>query len=240
MRYFLAILFLLTGLSLQAQKLKGVVADGETGKPLYAVTIVNIATQESVYSNENGEFTIRAKAGDQVAFSFIGYKDTRRTVPSSFGINSVRVELVPMAYQLGEIVIRPDYTPYQLDSVRRRSTYQRALARQKTTSIMSPVSLLAEKLSKQSKMVHNFQKNFVKWENERFVDARYTPELVAQLTGLEGDNLGQFMVAYPMPYDYARNATELELQMWIRHNYKNFKKHITASGTTLQDSIQTR
>jgi hypothetical protein len=236
MRHFLAILFILTGLTVDAQTLSGVVADGETNKPLYAVTIVNIATQESVYSNENGKFTIRAKAGDQVAFSFIGYKDARRTVSSSIGINSMRVELVPTAYSLGEVVILPNYTPYQLDSVRRRSTYQRALARQKTTSIMSPVSLLAEKLSKQSKMVHNFQKNFVKWENERFVDSRYTRELITQLTGLKDDSLGQFMVAYPMPYDYARNATELELQMWIRHNYKNFKKQLTASGTTLQDS----
>lgn len=224
MRYFITILVCMAAFTACAQSLKGVVVDRETGEPLYSVTIVNTLTREATFSNEQGEFTINAKAGTPIAFTMLGYENTKHNVPYNIGVAMMRVEMDPVPYKLGEILIRPGYTPYQADSVRRHSTYQRALAREKTTSIMSPVSLLAEKLSGKSKQVYNFQKNFNKWESERFIDSRYTPEMVTQLTGLKGDSLGQFMVAYPMPYDYARKASELELQMWVRYNYKQWMK----------------
>jgi hypothetical protein len=30
------------------------------------------------------------------------------------------------------------------------------------------------------------------------------------------------MNTYPMDYEFARTATDLELKMWIRHNYKDY------------------
>jgi hypothetical protein len=33
------------------------------------------------------------------------------------------------------------------------------------------------------------------------------------------------MNAYPMDYDYARAATDLELKMWIRFHYREWKKN---------------
>ncbi|MCD6064229.1 MAG: hypothetical protein K0R82_2140 [Flavipsychrobacter sp.] len=210
--------------------MSGIIADAQTGLPMYGVTIVNMSTQQSTYSDEDGQYSISAHTGDDVAFSFIGYKDTKRSMPPSTGTVTYRVELAPSKVQLGEIVVRPDYTPYQIDSIRRRSTYQRTLAREKS-NFNSPVSMLAEKVGGKSKQLYKFQKNFVKWENERFVDSRYTPEIVTKLTGLTGDNLGQFMVAYPIPYDYARAATDMELAMWIRSNYRQWsgrpEQHLT-------------
>jgi hypothetical protein len=59
-------------------------------------------------------------------------------------------------------------------------------------------------------------------EQDQFVDSRYTPDLVNTLTNLDGDTLAYFMHQYPMPHDYARTATALELKMWIRYNFKVF------------------
>lgn len=212
---------MIAGFAVNAQTMTGIIADAQTGIPLYGVTIVNTATQVSTYSDEDGAFTISAKTGEEVAFSFLGYKDGRRNMPPTAGTLKVRIELEPSSIQLNEVVIRPDYTPYQIDSVRRHSTYQRALARQKS-NFMSPVSMLAEKVNGRSKQLYNFQKNFNKWENERYIDSRYTPELVTKLTGLRGDSIGQFMTAHPMPYDYARAASDVELMMWIRYNYRQW------------------
>jgi hypothetical protein len=208
--------------AVSAQTLKGIIAGGDDGKPLYPVTVINVVTQESTYSNEQGEFSIRAKTGEEIIFSFLGYTTVRRSMPATLGIATMRVEMLTQNYKLNEVVIRPGYTNYQLDSIRRHSTYERTLARQKTTSIMSPVSLLAESISGKSRQLYHFQKNFNKWESERFIDSRYTAELVTKLTRLTGDSLGNFMLAYPMPYDYARTATELEIEMWIRYNYKQW------------------
>ncbi len=205
-----------------AQILKGVVVDKRTGEALYPVTIVNVITQQSTYTNYDGEFAITAKSGEQLIFSFIGYKTQQKSMPPTLNIATSRIEMEPLTYELQNVLIRPGLTKYQKDSIERHETYIRTLSRQRTTSIMSPVSLIAERVSKHSKQIYRFQKSFNYWEGERFIDSRYTPELVSMLTNLSGDTLANFMNSYPMPYDYARTATDLEIKMWIRYNYKQW------------------
>jgi len=211
--------------SLHAQLLRGVVLDGESGKPLVAVSVYNAKTQQYVYTNEIGAFSLPANRGDLISFSFIGYKTQTKSVPASIGAAEMHVDLFRLSYELQEFVYRPRYTPYQLDSMERKSTYQRALSREKVTSIMSPVTLLADKLSRKSKQIYRFQKSFNYWEDVKFIESRYSPELVQQMTGLKGDTLAYFMNTNPMPYDYARVASELELKMWIRDHYREWMKH---------------
>jgi hypothetical protein len=91
-------------------------------------------------------------------------------------------------------------------------------------SVFSPASALAEQFNKKSKQRARFQTNFAKWENQKFIDTRYSPEQVNALTGLTGDTLAAFINAHPMPYDYARTATDLEVKMWIRYNYREWIK----------------
>ncbi|GBL35256.1 hypothetical protein EMGBS15_08510 [Filimonas sp.] len=44
------------------------------------------------------------------------------------------------------------------------------------------------------------------------------------MTQLEGDDLASFMNQYPMDYEYARVATELEIKMWIKYNFQDYLK----------------
>ncbi len=205
-----------------AQVVKGVVTNMQTGEPLSVVTVVNTVTQQSVYTDNEGKFIITAKSGERLTFSYMGYKTVERTAPPAINIGVMRVEMTPLSIELNELVVRPGYTEYQRDSVERREIYSRTLAQKKRTSIMSPVSLIADKFSKRRKRIYAFQKSFYYWEDQLFIDSRYTPELVSKLTGLTGDTLAHFMNAYPMPVDYARTATDLELKMWVRYNFKQW------------------
>lgn len=217
--------------------MQGKVVDAKTGEELYPVTVVNMLTQQQVYTNEQGYFSITAKAGEQLAFFYVGYKSAERLVMA--GAKDIRIELQPLKVQLSELVVRPrDYTPYQIDSIERRATYKRALARRRA-SAMSPFSFVAEKFSKTAKQTYRFQKTYNYLEDQRFIDSKYTSDLVSELTGLEGDSLAFFMNAYPMPYDYARTASDLEIKMWIRTNYKKWKLHPIIPGISA-DSMQRR
>lgn len=201
------------------------VTEAQTGKSLYPVSVINVSTQQTVYTNQFGAFTISATEGQQLVFSMVGYKEQRKYITAELMKNGIKVALPILSYELNEFILRPKYTPYQLDSLRRRSTYKRTLAWQRTNSVMSPVSFIADRISKKSRSRLEFQRNFNKWEGEKFIDTRYTPDLVSNLTGLTGDSLGHFMNAYPMEYDYARNATELELKMWVRYHYRLWIKN---------------
>lgn len=206
--------------------MQGLVTDTRTNKPLYPVTVVNVFTQQATSTDENGMYSIPANAGDLIAFTYIGYKTVKKTKPISVLITTINIVMEPMEYELKEFKLRPGHlTPYQLDSLERASIYRTPLQRTHPTG-MSPASMLAEKFSRRAKMVYKFQENFHAGEIEKFIDTRYTPSLVTELTGATGDSIGHFMYAYPMAYDFARLATDLELKMWIRSNYRTWLKNL--------------
>ncbi|RYZ51799.1 MAG: hypothetical protein EOP49_10955, partial [Sphingobacteriales bacterium] len=169
-----------------AQSLQGYVVDGESGLPLGSVTVVNVKTQKSTVTDITGFFSLGAGYNDQVAFSLQGYKAVYKPVPFSRGQAEMRVEMQRLSFELEEFVLRPGYSAYQIDSIERKAVYSRALSRHKST-VGSPVSFIAEKFSKRAKRIFRFQKNFNIWEDQKFIDTRYTPQLVQQLTGLQGD-----------------------------------------------------
>lgn len=218
------ILNLLMAVTAMGQTVRGKVVDGETGEPLASVVVVNLMTQQSAYTNNEGEYNLSAQKGESIAFSYVGYKTKQQTVPASIGPTAtLDATMFKLSFSLQEFVLRPGYTPYQFDSVQRASTYSRALARQRS-SPLSPVSFIAERLSKRSRRLFRFQKNFYQWEQERFIETRYTADLVSQMTGLVEDSVAYFMNAHPMPYDFARAASDLEIKMWIREQYKLWRK----------------
>lgn len=225
MRHVTILLLLLLSASSYAQVLQGVVTDGISHKPLSAVTVIDVNTQQSVYTDDKGYYSISASAGDIIAFSFIGYKSVeKRKLQSAIPV-TMNVSLQRMEYQLQEFLLRPGHlTKYQLDSLERAVTYRVPLQRRPPSPFMSPVSALAEKFSKRAKRTYQFQKDFAAGEMEKFIDTRYTPELVMELTKLAGDSIGHFMYAYPMEYEYARTATDLEIKAWIRNNYREWMK----------------
>jgi hypothetical protein len=221
----LFILLVLCATQINAQVLKGTVKNGATGEYLSTVIIRNQTTGQTAYTGANGFYTLNAKKGDIVTFNLVGYKEERYAVPSSLGAAEMYVSLFQMSYELDEFIFRPKFTPYQIDSMERKSTYARALARQKGGSVMSPVTFVAEKISKRSKRFYKFQKNFYQWEEEKFVATRYTEALVTSQTGLRDDTVAYFMNANPMPYDFARVASDLEIKVWIREQYKEWLKN---------------
>lgn len=232
MRITLLILFLLVFIQVNAQIVEGTVTDASLEHhPLYPVTVVNLTTQKSVYTKDDGSFSIAARPGDKLIFTLVGYSTAEQYISADIFPKKINIQLITYSYQLDEFVLRPKYTPYQLDSLHRSSVYSRAMAWKRTSTIMSPVSFIADRVSGKSKKRLSFQRNFRSWEKEKFVDTRYTPEVVAQLTGLSGDSIGYFMNAYPMPYDYARVASDLEVKMWIRFNYKEWIKNPVIPST---------
>lgn len=207
------------------QTMQGTVTDAATHKPLFPVTVVNTSTQQTTLTDNTGLYVIPANTGDVIAFSYIGYETVKKTKPLSVLLATVQVTMEAQNYQLQEFTLRPGrLTQYQRDSAERRSTYRMALERTKPSAIMSPASFLADQFSRKSKHLYKFQKDFPRMEQERFIDTRYTAAVVSAVTRLTGDSIGHFMYAYPIPYDFARAATDLELKMWIKNNYKAWIK----------------
>lgn len=217
----------------QAQALRGVVTDVETGKPINNATVTDLNSGRAFYSNEFGVFVAEAATGDILEFTNLGYKSVKRITPSALGTVLMKVEMSKNTVQLEEFVLH-NLTQYQRDSIAMANAYSKELNLQaikpKFVATGSGVGMngliggAVQKISRSYKRNKKFKAEFKKSEEDKFIDTRYTGVLVSSLTGLpsEGDTLAAFMNTYPMDYDFARHATDLELKMWIRDNYKQY------------------
>lgn len=84
----------------QEKTITGTITEG--GLPMPTVNVVNKNTKASTQSDFDGNYSIKAKAGDVLIFSFVGYTDISMTVGASAKMN---VTMKGDAQQLGEVVV---------------------------------------------------------------------------------------------------------------------------------------
>jgi hypothetical protein len=241
MKWSLSCILFLSAFPVAAQQLEGTVFDKDSRQALDNVTLIDKRTGRNVISDAKGKFIVTAFAGDTILLYRPSYKPVLLIMPYSSGTVYRSVFMEQLSYKLGEAVINGN-TAYQQDSLAMRNTFQHSLDRNIPIkpefefaggiAVRGLFSTLAEHLLGQTKKKKKFRNTFFEDEKNKFIATRYSPELVTALTGLTGDSVGYFMNARPMPYDYARSASDLELKMWIRYNYRQWMNKLKDS--TLQ------
>ncbi|WP_229201477.1 SusC/RagA family TonB-linked outer membrane protein [Arcicella aurantiaca] len=81
--------------------IRGKVSD-EAGAPLYGVNVALQGTTKGTVSNDKGEYSIDAKAGDIISFSYVGFGVKKVTVGS---LSVINVALSPENNALNEVVV---------------------------------------------------------------------------------------------------------------------------------------
>jgi hypothetical protein len=237
-RYGLLLLLYCLGntvLNAQTVVLGKVVTNNRDKKPLPAATITNKASGIIVYANENAEYKISASVGDTLVATFVGYLPSEYILKYASGIIQKTFFLTEKRNVLNEVKVS-GLTAYQKDSLDRATRYDKALGYEQTATIASPVTSLYEQFSKKYKDLRKFQGQVKGYEEQKYIDTKYSYNLVNAITQLTGDEAAYFMNAYPMEYKFARLATDLELKQWIIDNFKEYKK-IKKSVILKNDSL---
>ncbi|VXB62689.1 TonB-dependent receptor SusC [Flavobacterium sp. 9R] len=84
----------------QEKTITGTVSDASA--PLPGVTVVNKNSKANASTNFDGKYTIQAQKGDQLVFSYIGYKPQTKKVGEQ---NIINVKLVAEQMLLSEVVV---------------------------------------------------------------------------------------------------------------------------------------
>jgi len=82
-------------------------------KPLVGATVLNKNSQRAVLTNDNGEFTLSANTGDQIAVSFIGYNVYSFSVTE--GMTFQNLVLHEAVSKLNEVVVSNGYQSLPLE-----------------------------------------------------------------------------------------------------------------------------
>jgi len=82
------------------EPVKGTVV-GADGTPIAGATVKSLSTKQTTTTNEKGEFTLPAAAGEKLMITVVGYNDQEVTVSGT----SLRVTMTIGNNQLGEVVV---------------------------------------------------------------------------------------------------------------------------------------
>jgi len=228
----LAAFLLLFAHGIYGQRIEGTVLDRESLMPLAGVVVYNQQKNVMAKSDTGGHFTIVAGGGDTILLRHASYMTMQQAVVFSWGDQAKTFLMIPTTVHLKEANV-VGLTKYQQDSLSMYSTFDHELQK----PVLPPpkfvglgcagcVGWIADKLTGNSKRQKKWKKNFEENEHRHFIDSRYTITIVANLTPLrDTDSIAHFMQAYPMEYQFARQASDLEMKAWIRTNYREYKSN---------------
>ncbi|MCX2681337.1 carboxypeptidase-like regulatory domain-containing protein [Galbibacter sp. EGI 63066] len=94
--------------SQENEDLRGMVINSKDKLPLDNVHVLNLNQVIGTITNEEGEFTIPARANDTLYFSYLGFKSIKiRVTNDMLKFQNPTIELTELAYALEEVVVRP-------------------------------------------------------------------------------------------------------------------------------------
>lgn len=236
MKYISALLLsccvLLVAQQLQAQvTVTGQLTDKDNNLVLPYASVINKTTGKRAYSDQGGFYKITANPQDLIIFTFIGYRPDSIVVQQATGTETRNMQLQVENRVLRSVEVTAQYTPYQLDSIARRQQYgfildkeNQQLAGGSTPQGFGLSFSPFTRFSRKEKQKREFKKNFEKVEQDKYIDSRFTPLLVSQVTGLKGDSLVQFMHDNYPDYGTMRMMRQEDLLYWITDKYKAWMK----------------
>ena len=208
----------------------GFLKDSTTQMPIVLASITNLTTRETVMSSSVGKFTIAVKPKDILSFAAVGYYFDTLTVTQENSTGAIAAYLKPLGAYLGNVTVSSKgFNRYQLDSMERRKEFLQGIANYMIPAVAKAnsgagIALNIDRFSKNEKRKRRAYSFYETNENEAYINYRFTPELVASLTGFKDDALQTFMQTYRPSAAWLRsNLTKEDLVYYINTQLKNYK-----------------
>lgn len=225
---------LITAPALSQQMLAGRIHPRTGDEVLPSVSVINLSQKKTNISDMGGNYKIPASPGDTVIFSSAGYKPDSAFIAGWMFEEKdgyqVYMEPNPVmlpAFRVGEM------SNYQLDSLKRKEEYTwlypvhpRKFAGNETAQngfgiVLSPVDYFSAKETRRRRL----RKRLAGQEKEYYIDSRFPPAHVAAVTGLRNDSLRTFLVNYRPSYSFSRNASNMDIFLYINESVKKYRQH---------------
>lgn len=229
------LLFLFTSPAIAQQRI-GVLADYTTKEAIANVTIVNRKKAEHSTSNNRGAFNITASVFDTLLFLSTNYQPFKTTVHPHTPKNLDTIFLKRKVNNLNEVTVLSDYMKLQKDSIETYKLYHKLIAdarrkakayidtpifRFKVDGFLSePIEILTGRKKKKKAFLAMIRQDY----EEKYIALFFNPDKVKSITQTNDSIAQLFCKEHPMPYDYARSATPLEKDIWIKEQFTAFQK----------------
>ena len=218
----------------QKRLINGYVRDSITGVPIVNAIITNESTKKMITPDQNGFFSILATRGDLIFINAFNYDFD--TLKATYGLpDTLHIQLIRTNEVLPNVTVTTNagYSRYQLDSLRRRETFVSDMGDigkmskvGKADNMGAGVGINLDAFSrKRTKDRGKAYQTFDFLENQAYIDYRFSPQTVSQITGLKGDSLVAFLRKYTPSYKWLRqHPTDEDVLYYVNDKMKTFAK----------------
>lgn len=231
MKHLTALLTLIfIGLKLFAQQepLAGLVFDKDTKQRLNRVSITNLRTNETVYNNSKGEFSITVKAGDLLISKLNNYKNDTLKISNQ---NALIIYLQRLAIPLPEVLFKDSVLQAKAKYEETKKAFNQAVRLGNNKDILNisngnvglGIDAIWSAFSKEGKNARRLMEIMERDYQNNMIDQIFNKTLVARVTGLKGDKLLVFMLNFRPSYNFVMQANEYALASFIKQAYMRFK-----------------
>jgi hypothetical protein len=207
--------------------ISGKAYDGENRNlPLPKLMIINMATNQGIFADAEGKFTLLAKQTDTLVFSALGFMVKKICLKDSVVKSSYAIEvpLFKMQYTLKEVTV---FETRSLNQIQRdierlgvNKTYKTEGA---ADALSSPITYLYERFSKLEKS----KRKVAEWENNdlrrEVLKDLFRIYIKNDIIDLSTEEFDAFIVYLNLSDEFIKNASQYELVMAIKGKYESFK-----------------
>jgi hypothetical protein len=205
----------------QQNSVQGLIMDKSGASRINGVYILNKKTGISTFSNELGLFRIGASVGDTLFISKSGYSELSLPLLEL----SDKVLMLQPVISLSEVKVMGQTKKQELDAIkdqyRKKGSYY-AGKPPLLAYFFRPLTALYELLGKTPAQARRFNTYYIKELQESEVDRRFSAFAIKDVTGLEGNDLKNFMILYRPDYQDIAKFDEYALINYIRSSLQKF------------------
>jgi hypothetical protein len=203
-------------------RISGIIKDLDSGFAISNVNIRNIYTQEIVVTDQEGKFTINVQKGQLLECKHVQYQVLRVRIQSDVTPKFYNLVLRLNTRKLEEIfVVNKDQINFTKDSAKRAEEY-RIILNKPRQSDMSWGVLAVEYMSKKRRQEFAFVQNFEMFEREKYIDYKFNQRQLKKWTGLNDEDLVEFMRKYRPGYNYLRSTNEYNYYLYLKKSLNEF------------------
>lgn len=248
MKPFLLLIILLLPAMAAAQQLTGIVLDAQTNTPVKDALVSQGIT--ATHTDSRGVFRLALSVVvDSITVYAIGYQHRRLRAKALSVTDTLPVYLYPLHSSLQEFVVKG--RNYRKDSLALREEFAKqfnykgpgikdVLTQYKSPYEAPSVSIglmtLAAMVGKKWTKYYKLQQKMLAYEKERYIDDRFSEDMVAHATHLQGDSLARFMRDYRPTKTFLQTCTDYDLLLYIKHNCEQFRSTTGPSSDTTHAS----
>jgi hypothetical protein len=252
MKKVILILFVFTSLFIHSQNnkdtiystLKGQILDVKTRFPLKSAHILNLTTVKGTTTNSHGRFEIKAKKGDEIYISYIGYESIKLIVTNDLlndkdlkiGIHDRIVPLdvveVKSHKLIGILAVDaknvPKTTPNRVHINGLPQTYETGLPKARNynsalAAVFSPIDFWYQKLGKKPKELKKLNKLRKDDKLREIMEQKFNREVMLQYLDMSRNELNQMLKDCNYSKRFIKKASDLQIVDAILNCYENQK-----------------